>query len=350
MGEDGFLYATFNGNPGAENTITLNYSTTKGSAMNTISAGSIVNCNIDLLALATGPTEIQITNNAAPNGGADLETIDVLRRRIPLSLRTLDRAVTYQDYYDMLQLAPGVEKGEIDFCCSNADGVVLYVVPHGGGLAGNSLLNNVSVFFDKKRVIGTKITPRPAGEVGIIFQVEAVIFSGENSTDSVNLILNTLRNNYTYLNQEINQSVRLSDVITLISNLKPVDYIKSLIVDAIPYPKPVGSTTNPLNITFYPQVNATTKVVYRVIYNGTNWVVYRINLEWSTVLTGVVFDNDEVSFRINASTYTPGDEYEFTVYPHNEDIVITDFTIPIFNVDSTVSVSRDSESIRNKNC
>jgi hypothetical protein len=91
-------------------------------------------------------------------------------------------------------------------------------------------------------------------------------------------------------------------------------------------------------------------VVYRVIYNGTNWVVYRINLEWSTVLTGVVFDNDEVSFRINASTYTPGDEYEFTVYPHNEDIVITDFTIPIFNVDSTVSVSRDSESIRNKNC
>jgi hypothetical protein len=91
-------------------------------------------------------------------------------------------------------------------------------------------------------------------------------------------------------------------------------------------------------------------VVYRVIYNGTNWVVYRINLEWSTVLTGVVFDNDEVSFRINDSTYTPGDEYEFTVYPHNEDIVITDFTIPIFNVDSTVSVSRDSESIRNKNC
>jgi hypothetical protein len=354
LGLDGFLYVTFgdgvNGRKPVAGNVQLNYSTTSGSNFNNIPAGSVTLSNTNLLALTVGPTQIEITNPTNPNGGADLEDIDRLKQRIPKSLRTLDRAVTYQDYYDLLQLAPGVEKGEIDFCCSNSEGVVLYVVPHGGGIAGNSLLTQVNEFFDTRRILGTKTNPKPAGQILIRFQVEAAIFSGYNLSETANLILTTLRNNYNYLNREINENVRLSDITTLISNLTPVDYIKSLIIEATPYAKPFGTTVNVLDITFVTLITATQKVVYKLVYNGTNWVLYKGNLELAIVTTGVLYANTDISFTINAATYTAGDTYEFTVYPYNQDIIITDFSLALYEPNSTAVCTRDTQTIRNKNC
>ncbi|TAG94940.1 MAG: hypothetical protein EAZ20_00570, partial [Bacteroidetes bacterium] len=79
---------------------------------------------------------------------------------MPIHLRTLQRAVTENDYIELAQLIPSVSKAGIVY--KGDKKVYVYVVPKGGGLASNSLLNEVVLFFEDKKMITTTVEAYPA--------------------------------------------------------------------------------------------------------------------------------------------------------------------------------------------
>lgn len=327
-------------------TLTLNHSRTNGAQYNQISPGLIMQSSTDLLALTSGPTVIDIYNPESPNGGDDLETLEKLRIKIPASIRTLDRAVTYSDYHDLLQLVPGVEKGLADFCCNRGNGIDLYVLPHGGGIASDGLLLDVETFFDTRKMLNTKINAKPVSEILIAIHVEVIIFAGQNQALTQRLIASALQNEFSYLNQEINGSIRLSDITTLISNLEPVDYIKSLTITPLPYISGLIYT-----IAVYNTVSE--KYQYTLLYQGSHaWVVYRDNVEVGSLITGDEYNDGKLVLTITSDIgIVTNSIFEFTIYPPNRDIEITDFSIATLNLaDLNITVNQNSTLIKTKTC
>jgi uncharacterized phage protein gp47/JayE len=76
---------------------------------------------------ASRSTNLTVTNPDYASGGADFESMEDIRNRAPRSLRSLDRAVTYQDYIDIALQVVGVGAAEVSYCCGKY--VSVYIVP-----------------------------------------------------------------------------------------------------------------------------------------------------------------------------------------------------------------------------
>ena len=96
----------------------------------------------------------EVTNELAATGGQDEEGIDGIRKHAPLSLRTLDRAVTLQDHTDICLLVPGVGIVATEFD-SALKKVIFYIAPDEGGTASSQLLIDVVNYFALRRMIST---------------------------------------------------------------------------------------------------------------------------------------------------------------------------------------------------
>jgi hypothetical protein len=73
------------------------------------------------------PTGVVIVGSSASTGGFDEESITSLKANVPLLFRTQDRAVSLQDFKDLILRIPGVVKGTASNSGSN---VTLYPIPY----------------------------------------------------------------------------------------------------------------------------------------------------------------------------------------------------------------------------
>lgn len=162
-------------------TITVNYRTGGGSSGN-ISAQSLTTV------LDTNVIITSVTNPADFSGGADEQSIEQLRELIPASLRTLDRAVTEQDYSDILVanfsevFAASTEANRTD------PGIDLnvYVVPQGSGIQKISdnlvLRNRLSSFLDRRKMVTVQFQISDAFGVDALVSLEIFISDTASKT------------------------------------------------------------------------------------------------------------------------------------------------------------------------
>ena len=108
----------------AGTTISVFYRTTKGSVGN-ISPG-FMNAAVSLKDDEGNYWGATITNDLLANGGTDEETIEDAVLNGPLSLRTMDRAVTPQDYNIILDRNPNVFKSKTYTSTNQPDGFLNY--------------------------------------------------------------------------------------------------------------------------------------------------------------------------------------------------------------------------------
>lgn len=121
-------------------------------------------------------SKITVTNTTAAAGGADPETNDSIRYNTPRALRSLNRAVTLEDFANLALTVPGVSKANAT--ATNRSNVTVYIAPTQSdatdlfpGIIGDisqsfelttqlSYLLEVSVpeFLDNKKSIGTTVT------------------------------------------------------------------------------------------------------------------------------------------------------------------------------------------------
>jgi len=160
--------------PTSESTIKAVYNA-GGGVIGNVSAGTITSLGkIPGLSTETEArlrSVIKVTNPQAAQGGGDPETNDSIRYNTPRALRSLNRAVTLEDFANLALTVPGVSKANAT--ASNRSNVTVYIAPIQSGLSdinpgiigseNNTQLDyllktTVPNFLNDKKSIGTTVT------------------------------------------------------------------------------------------------------------------------------------------------------------------------------------------------
>lgn len=309
--------------------ISCNYKSTLGPGGD-VAANKINSISVSP-ALPSG-VSLLVTNPSRSFGSRNIEGIEEVRKAIPISLRTLERAVTRQDYIDVATQAPGVRSAVLEFNCGL--GIRFYIVPFGGGVPNLSFLDEVKGYIANKSIASIPITVLPSGESRIKVSME-ITGRYRVSSDTVRLkALKALENLYSPTETYINQDVRTSDIISTVDNLPEVDYLTLKSIYAIPYLRPSNLA---LLLDYSIAILPTSSQIldWRLVYveSTTSFTIFRNGAMVASDLgvgthagIGSIMD-----FGISSipSGIANGDYWEFKTYPYNQDIVLSDFSIPV---------------------
>lgn len=331
---DGLAYVVFGNNingiiPPTGKIVKADYDTTTAGLGN-VDANTINNL-VSSITLP-GVTTITVNNPTASSGGSTYEDLERIRVNAPLSLRTLDRAVTRQDYRDVPRLAPGVGKSDFYFNCGKS--IDVYISPEGGGIAQSPLLISTQAFIDNRKMITTFPVVLPAGETYLIIKlvITAKFRADLNQTKSD--AENALITYGSFANQNINKKIRISDIIALVDNLEKVEFVDLIGLGTKPYARPFGHN-NQLLWDRQTLSDSNSKQEWKLEFlGGTLFNVTKSGAPMGTATINTIYTDpfNTIKFTINASSYTLGQVWVFVVYPYNRNIELDDYTLPKVNV------------------
>lgn len=315
--------------PPASSQIEISYYTTRGAEGN-------VNSNTVKEFVTTMPPlpTLKVRNNAPMVGGTDSEGIYELKKNIPLSLRTLYRAVSDQDYIDVTELAPGVGRAGLSYSCGKY--VDIYIAPNGGGIASPTLLNDTFNFLDLRKIITTFIRMNAAGQVVIEYEIMVKALPNFYNNDVKNNVIQTLVDFHDITNQKISGSVAIGDIYQHVENTSGVDNSEILLMRAMPYARPLLPSYPVLNWVRQQKptsLNATYKVSF---VSSTQFKVQRNNVYLGTFNVGQQVSTIDLDFTINAGTYVIGNIYEFKTYQTSGTINLSEPSLPTFDISRAV--------------
>lgn len=246
------------------------------------------------------------------SGGSDIESIDELRKRIPKSIRTNNRAVTNQDYIDIAEMVSGVASAGINYNCGKT--VDVYVAPNGGGTASNFLLRSVNNYFETRRMVTTKINALSAGDVRVLFVIDLVVLQGFNRAETVTNVKENLKSFLSTLKQKIKGTVALGNVYEVIENTPGVESSEVKIMSVLPFALPRGTS---------PALNWDKEVLegsidtnkWTIKMNSpTTYLLFRNNSYLGVFNVGQEYTFTEIKFTVNSGAYTSGNMWDFVTY------------------------------------
>ena len=328
-----------------------------------------INGNIDANTITTLVSELElpiqvpavsyfsVVNSVASSGGVNEEDLERIRRHAPLSLRTLERAVTRKDYKDIAELIPGIGKAAVKID-NITKRIIIYVAPEGGGTANNTLLQTVVDEFEVKGMIGPQVIAMASGETFLRINMTVTAKFRRDPQETLSDIYAALIDKFGFNNSDVNRSIRVSDIISLIDNLDKVDFLTLNSLTTKPYPRIVDGV-NPLENNW--RVLVTDKSTY-----NSKWRIITV----STTLANIYktdqygYETKDGELTIHATdpgsttytsqdeslelaiwgSFTMGDSWEFYTYPYNGDLVFQDYTIPNIKV-SELSITVNEQLI-----
>lgn len=286
-------------------------------------------------------------SNLSGGGGSNYEDFDTLKRRIPLSVKTLGVAITKQDYVDLALQYPGVSQAALD--TTNGRLFNLYISAVGGGHP-TGLASDVKDYLLQHSPMNTWLNVIFAGQSKMILKVSVTGKPSYKYDDIRNSIISALAKAYP-LDGPIGGKVRLSDIYALIDNQDPVDYLRITQFYIMPWPKIIFGNV-PLLVNDFLIKNTNGEAKYLVEFTGNN--TFKV-LPYDNVTT--FSSNNETSYQsfdgtigqtltinypegfkfninLNGKGFQEGFKYEFTVGDTNLDYDQTGFNIPIFDVNN----------------
>ena len=287
------------------------------------------------------PVGESITNLLATSGGTDYESLETIRRRAPLSLRTLDRAVTKQDYQDVAELAPGVFAAYVFYECGK--NVEIFIAPEGGGIAQTPLLDSSLVFINDRKMVTTTVITSPAGETEVIFEIDVYGKFGVDAVSIQSEVETVLLAAWIFEQSYINKAFRLSDVIALVDNLEVVDYLNVIRVSTQPYMRPVDHTTAlvytaevAVPVSQVQKDTAAVKSIWQVVYISSTlkMQVFKDTISLGEFALNVLHIGigGILDVEFTTSAYSNGETWKFTTYPVDSNIDFDDHTIPVLSI------------------
>jgi len=278
-------------------------------------------------ALPGGLTITSANTLLASSGGAFYEDIESIRSNAINGIRTMDRMVNRKDHEDIMEAVSGVAKAKVHFCCGKT--IDLYIVPQGGGVASGGLIAAAQAVAEEKKMVATFPRVLSSGETRLVLKATVTARKRKSVIETKEQVEDVLVEFGLIENQEINGAIRLSDIQALIDNQPNVDFVDLTAMYTKPFARPITPTTNTLdwdNQTFAQSVN---EVDYKIEYDGANMRLVANNIFIANVPIGVPYITPDGSFSVtlNAAIYTPGDSWEFTVYPFLKNIQLSDYTI-----------------------
>lgn len=144
------------------------------------SVGNIPKQTLSVI-LDTVPFVSAVDNTSDFSGGAEEQSIEQLRQLIPANLRTLERAVSAQDYADLILAkfpeiqAAAAEKNETD---AGID-INIYLIPNGIGIPKISenatLKSNISSFVERRKMVTIAFQIQDAYSINTLFSLKVYI-------------------------------------------------------------------------------------------------------------------------------------------------------------------------------
>lgn len=310
--------------------IVANYFTTQGYEGNNVSRGTI-NQLASVLVIPDPAVSVMVRNEFPPSGGMDIEDIDSIKFNAPLSTKTVNRAVTPPDFNYLAQKYPGVAKAKTVFDCGvYAD---VYVYPSGGGLASTSLLQGTKDYLEEIKSLAPQIQVKPAGETPVVIELNVFPRFRVNNVDLTNEILLTLLDTFSIENNEINGRIAISDIIAAVDNMPRVDTVDLLALYTLPYARPINHE-DPLVWERETLYGSTQRIVWRLVYDGTNFRFFKGPLLIQLIPLNVVYTDPENIIKVKidpAGMYTQGQAWQFVTYPYNKNIILDDNSVPVVN-------------------
>jgi uncharacterized phage protein gp47/JayE len=273
-----------------------------------------------------GGLGISVTNAKAASGGAPTETIEQMRRRIPISTRTLKRAVRRIDYIELPELVPGVAKAGVGFDCGKK--VTIYVVPEGGGIASSVLLDAVEAYMDERKMITTLLDVQTAGEVGILLSISITVKPNYSKTEVTTAVKASLVEFFAPENQMLKGEVHLSDIYQIVETTVGVQNSQITKMTTRSYARPLGATSVDLDWIPITQPSSNQTLRWEISFlNANDYQLFREGDYIGTFSVGLTVIQPEIYFTVIGS-YTVGDKWEFYTYPYFGTVILAEQSIP----------------------
>jgi predicted phage baseplate assembly protein len=167
----------------------------------------------------------EVKNPMAPSGGADAETLENARQNAPLTVLTLDRIVSMQDYEDFALAFAGIGKARADTLWSGEQRIVHITIASADGKTiaeSSDLYTNLKGAIEKARHANHQV--RLDSFIPLLFDVKAkVIIDSDYIAENVLAqIKETLLNSFSFDVRRFGQSVTPAEVTSVIQGVKGV--------------------------------------------------------------------------------------------------------------------------------
>ena len=295
-------------------------------------AGNLEELRIDTMVstpvVPSGVT-LKVINKNRVTMGSDVETLDQLKRRIPLHNRTMERAVSRQDYIDVTELAPGVIKAGLDFSCGKT--IDLFIVPDGGGLANQVLLDATKAFMRTKKMVTTETRFFPAGEVNVKLSIKVTALPTYTNTFVKNKVIANLIDLISYKNQEVSGTLHLGDIYQTVENSDGVRNSKVVAMTTVPYARPLDENIPQLNWSREIKITANPLTsVYQIIFIEVGkFQLLKNNGFLGEFNVNTLVTTEDLTFTVNGN-YVVGQAWEFYAYPYfGSEIALQEPSIPV---------------------
>lgn len=198
---------------------------------------------VSVLTHQGSPLTVKVTNPLSASGGEERQSIEDAKRQAPRTLRALDRAVTLEDFEALAEDFPGIAKakasigspGEAACCC----GVVLHVVPEGGGLPSTELRTALLDRLGDVKMAGT--CPELRDPVYVPVDLAGTVFIGPTfvQAEVERTFLEELDRFFALDSEAVGfgQGVFLSDLYNLLDSVEGVDHVDLTKVTRRPQPR-----------------------------------------------------------------------------------------------------------------
>lgn len=290
-------------------------------------------------------------SNLAAGGGTNYEDFNDLKRRIPLSVKTLGVAVTKQDYIDLALQVPGVTQAALEYICGRK--LNIYIATSGDYPAEPSgLLQQVKDFLTLHSPLNTWLNVLPVTKSKMVLHLNVVGNPSYKASDIRNSIISALQGAYPP-SGPIGGKVRLSDIYALIDNQPSVDYLNIHKFYVMPWPKILyGNAQLFVDNLIINTLENFDSVKYIIEFiSSTQFKVYpyhNITTLSSTNNPGhYIFEGDlgiplninypegtDFDIQLSGSGFQQGYKYEIQVGKVNMDFDQPGYHIPYFDVES----------------
>lgn len=326
--------------------IQIVYYLTKGKAGN-IGKGSITQVPSSIAVMGKN---VKAYNPFSTADGQDIEDIDTLRNHISLRTRTMEVAITKQDFVDLAKSYPGVKDAAAEYVCGKK--LNLYIRPGdlevsseesvNEAISSDTLLDNIKNFILSNSPMATWLNVYAAGITYINLEVDVTGKPSFTKLSIQNDIISALTENYSMSNTQIGGKVRLSDIYALIDNLQSVDYLTIKKFFITPWPTIVyGNVQLELG---YNLDKASGITKYLISFNTTTYSIYsltggykelNISRSVNSITVDDLINNNRFSLVLkNIDSIMDGSKYIITVYSPNHDYDEQGYNSIVFNSDN----------------
>jgi hypothetical protein len=175
---------------------------------------------------------LSVTNAAAAGGGADAETTDSIKVNAPISLKSLNRAVSLNDYSSLALQVSGIAKANAK--AETYSSVVLYMALFGDrGVEAdnvtptytfNILKKIVATYLQGKAPANTSLTIAPPSYVPIDITLDLTVLPQYRQLNVKSAVLGALAEILTFDNVLFSDRISLQYLMRVIANVPGVDY------------------------------------------------------------------------------------------------------------------------------